>query len=138
MASKEYSLTAFHEGFANFYAVDVWNNHNQQDGVVVHWGIAYDADPPPGNIWMRYHCESPYEGFGNETDWMRFFWDFHTGGVAPYDAVPFDEIVGLIAQASPLQTMGAYQGLASAVQSYSSGTFANEFFYWADLSGITY
>jgi len=138
MASKEFSLTAFHEGFANFYGVVTWNSTYGNNAVFVSWGEIYDPDPGPGNIWMRYHCASPYNGFGNETDWMRFFWSFHKGGVSPVDPVPFNEIVGIIAFASPLPTTGAYQGLAAVVPIYNQGAWSYEFFYWADLKGITY
>jgi hypothetical protein len=143
MWSKEYITTAFNEGFADFYAVDTWNDHNQQDGVYVSWDTPYEADPGAGNIWMRYHCQSPYIGYGNETDWMRFFWDFHTGGVSPHNPVSFDDIAGLISfsislNGGPMTATNAYTVLREGAQALNQGALWNTFFHWADQNGITY
>jgi hypothetical protein len=108
MLSKEFNSGAFHEGFAHFYSLITWNSASDSDAVFYYHGTPYEAEPGPGTWWMRQNCESPYNGYGNETDWMRFFWIFHR----PVDGagrVPFNDILGIFNTiASPVSQMGAY------------------------------
>jgi len=134
MTSKEFAIAAFHEGFANFYAVQTWNNHNEQHAVYARLGQVFDAEG--GGIWMRYNCAGPYPGFGNEWDWMRFFWDFHTNP-SPAGA-PFDDIVGIIALAPPLSETNVYSRLVSAAGNFNNGVWSYAFIYQADMNGINY
>jgi hypothetical protein len=80
--SKEHASCAFSEGFAWFYSGDVWNSHDQSDCFLRAYGTttvncgAGDAAIP--TRFMETMCDPTYPGRGNETDWMRTFWDLHT------------------------------------------------------------
>jgi hypothetical protein len=141
MASKEYSSGAFHEGFADFYSLITWNSPSDSQAVYSRSSNTYEAEPGPGNIWMRFHCEAPYPGYGNETDWMRFFWAFHRTALGN---VPFLDILGMLKEiSSPIAQLTAYDLLRNSAAHYPKGT-ANEgmyestFLYYADLKGIDY
>jgi hypothetical protein len=84
LTSKEYVRCAASEGFADFYAADVFNDHDETEC----W-IKLDGSPAvdcqvgsPGfpQAMMESVCDAPYPGYGVETDWMRVFWDVHTRG----------------------------------------------------------
>jgi hypothetical protein len=87
VTSKELVLCAAVEGFGNFYAADVFNDHDGddcfvmlRDTPVINCQGANDGFPLR---MMETRCTGDlWAGYGNETDWMRVFWDVHTGGGA--------------------------------------------------------
>ncbi len=88
LQSREYSSTAMAEGWANFYAADIWNSHDQDDCSLAFFGTAVDCEAGQWGYPVKYmenKCENlfnvvVFDGFGVELDWMRAFWDVHTDG----------------------------------------------------------
>jgi hypothetical protein len=89
LKSKEHARCAALEGFANFYAADVFNDHGETDC----WSSMSGSRPMDcmdGNTefpkrYMERFCAGPipgtgFDGFGVEIDWMRVFWGVHTRG----------------------------------------------------------
>jgi hypothetical protein len=108
LLSKEYSGAAFYEGFANFYAADVWNDDDETDCSFQYWKPlpsgggtvncqtgAGSADFP--NAYMEANC-TVAAGRGVELDWMRAFWYLHTVGAAPDPS--FNEILAWVVDAA--------------------------------------
>lgn len=99
MRSEEYVGAAAGEGFAHFYAADVWNDDDETDCWFEYYkGVNGDPDPDPavnceqaidqndpfGNARFETVClDAGYEDRGVELDWLRAFWDVHTNGSAP-------------------------------------------------------
>lgn len=111
MRSLEYTSCAFHEGWANFVAADIWNGQvhdgGDPDGELRYWGPSVDVEVEADqggcftvgnhgdttnfrrafadNCWQSNgNCSSGNcNGRGVELDWMRTLWDFHTDGDLP-------------------------------------------------------
>jgi hypothetical protein len=135
MTSKEFSVGAFNEGFAHFYAALTWNSSYQTDGKLHYqpYGYAQVIDVENSIKYMKTTCDPPFWGYGNERDWMTFFWDFRTdSGTKP----TFNDILNLIAEASPMQDWAAYFHLESAVANYQDGRFLTRFWDKAAANGI--
>jgi hypothetical protein len=102
MYSKEHQITAFVEGFADFYAADVWNDHDQTDCQYQVGSAGYDCEDGTGtsfsNGWLESQCATTHDNRGVELDWMRVFWAVHTMGAAPDPG--FSEIVDWINDAT--------------------------------------
>jgi hypothetical protein len=131
MFSKEYSSGAFNEGFADFYAAAVLNNDAETGGKLKVFDDVINLESP--STHMKTQCSSPFWGFGNEGDWMRFFWDFRTdSGAKP----TFLQILDLIAAAPPLQAWNAYFRLETAAGSYANGIWLERFIWLAAENGI--
>jgi hypothetical protein len=89
LKSKEHARCAALEGFADFYAADVFNDHAETECWASVGGSA-TIDCQDGNAdfpkrYMERFCASPIPGtslagFGVEIDWMRVFWGVHTRG----------------------------------------------------------
>jgi hypothetical protein len=87
MRSEEWAGAAASEGWAHFYAADVWNDHGEDNcGFEYYKEVGGDDDP-------TVDCESANGDFprerldadcggtsqhGVELDWLRQFWDVHT------------------------------------------------------------
>jgi hypothetical protein len=102
----EWAGCAQYEGFAQFYAADIWNNHDQEDcryksytpgpgappvsGPRVNCELGTpDPDPAPGTLlptaYMENACgalDSELPSHGTEVDWVRVYWNVHTEGGA--------------------------------------------------------
>jgi hypothetical protein len=82
--SKELQACAATEGYADFFAADVFNDHDLTTCFVTLNGSptincnAANAGYPLR--MMETNCSGTDAGYGNETDWMRMFWDVHTRG----------------------------------------------------------
>lgn len=103
MTSIEFQRCAFSEGAAYFYAVDIFNRHDQDDCVFRYYGFEqspYDYYPTvncedganhrPGDYYPAAFMETvctawgpAWAGRGVELDWMRTFWGVHTSGSTP-------------------------------------------------------
>lgn len=92
MRSREHAGCAAAEGFAHFYAADVFNSDAGTDCWFEYWNTVVDDETPAVN------CESANGDFvrsrgaevcgggstkGVELDWLRAFWDVHTDNSAP-------------------------------------------------------
>jgi hypothetical protein len=90
------------EGFADFYAADVWNDHDQTDCQYQVGSAGYDCEDGTGtsfsNGWLESQCATTHDNRGVELDWMRVFWAVHTMGAAPDPG--FSEIVDWINDAT--------------------------------------
>jgi hypothetical protein len=131
MKSKEYNLGAFVEGFAHYYATDIWNNHSEADAVYRTHDMAIGAK------WMETNCGTALYGFGNGWDWARFFWDFHTAGAG----LAFDEIANVLQTVGGFTSnIGAYQRLHHVVEFeiLPVGALLPRFELWADWNGIDF
>ena len=104
LTSKEHQSTAAKEGFAHFYAATIWNDRLQKDCAFAYYkSVDHDLDgTPTTDPWVSCEDGADFltkagcaeEGFANEWDWMRFWWDLHT------DAdVSFVDIAEIWAQA---------------------------------------
>ncbi|MEE9382631.1 MAG: hypothetical protein V3V08_04375 [Nannocystaceae bacterium] len=88
LTSREYAGCAASEGWANFYAADVYNTHHEDDCAVPVYGR--DVDCESGFLWhpnryMEKKCDTfsqsaNLNGMGVELDWLRAYWDVHTNG----------------------------------------------------------
>jgi len=99
MLSQEVSKCAVAEGFAHFYAADVFNNHNEASCKLEYWdSVGGDGTPAVDCAWGHDNFAaaymesgwrgSPYNGYGCyasnfpgtavELDYFRTFWDMHT------------------------------------------------------------
>ena len=88
--SLERSSCAMGEGFAQFFATDVFNNHSQGQAIFAYHKPGFptvvdvENGPTGGNTkFMATTCgdptpSDPYGGLGVELDWQRMFWDYHT------------------------------------------------------------
>ncbi|MBI1944240.1 MAG: hypothetical protein HYS27_01020 [Deltaproteobacteria bacterium] len=96
MGSEEHQSCSFSEGFAHFYAADVWNSHYQQDCVFQYYKYtslpAVDCEASPNDLsdpvsfplaMLENTCGSGINDHGVEVDWLRTFWDVHTNGSSP-------------------------------------------------------
>jgi hypothetical protein len=136
MLTKEYSVGALYEGFAHYYAAETWNYTWQTDGKLHNgsWPYAGEVIDVESSIkYMKTNCSAPFWGYGNERDWMAFFWDFRTdSGTRPAP----NDILNLIAEASPMQDWAAYFHLESAAANYRDGRFFTRFLDKAAANGI--
>jgi hypothetical protein len=136
MTSKEYSVGAFNEGFGYFYAAFVWNDSSQHDGNIMVKGTPIDVEL--GHSYLKTTCPSPYRGFGNEKDWLRFFWDFLTeAGSKP----TFTDIVNLIAAAGHMgdgvfQPADAYSYLDEAAVTFANGVWLDRLRFLGEWNGL--
>ncbi len=146
MSSIEFSEGAFDEGFAHFYAAITWNSTASSNGVFVYYKKVFGWPTDQGVIeleggtpYMETTCgpgqngHGNHWGYGNEMDWMRFFWDFATD-----DDVPFDDIVEIIAGAAPIQKVAAYGSLVFSAATYKSAIYVNSLMQQAMNNGIDY
>lgn len=88
MRSKEIMRCAAVEGFADFYAADVFNMHDEDDCMILNGGATVNCEGANAGFPLRMmetNCTGTgsHAGMGNETDWMRTFWDVHTNGANP-------------------------------------------------------
>lgn len=91
MRSREHDASAFLEGFAHFYAADVWNDDDETDCSFRYYkdveGALRTVDCEFNNTrFEEYYHETQCvggTGYGVELDWLRAFWDIHTNGSAP-------------------------------------------------------
>jgi hypothetical protein len=105
MRSAEYQGGALYEGFAHFYAADVWNNHGQTDCWFKYYQAIEEDDDPyfncevaSTNFPVGYSEDVPCDCIAEpplppnamacavELDWLRTLWDVHTNygsGVDP-------------------------------------------------------
>ena len=84
LTSLEANSLAFKEGFADFYSARVWNNASgrgsyQRFGTPVDleaWDAAGGVNTPGG--YTLNVCGSTAIGVSTRSDYLRFFWDWHT------------------------------------------------------------
>lgn len=85
----EWVGAALGEGFCDFYAADVWNDHGEYDCWFGAWrtpsGLSCESgttDYP--NAWVNGHtCRNPDDPeSGERIDWMRILWDVHTNAAS--------------------------------------------------------
>ena len=79
--TTEWSSTTAREGFAHFYAVEVWNSHASGNAVFTWFGGKRDAErnnPHAKGGRLVNNCDGTIkDGVGTNIDWMRFYWDLH-------------------------------------------------------------
>lgn len=92
MRSNEYSGVALSEGFAHFYAADIWNDHDYDDCWFEYYKRVGGDDTPGVDCESATTASFPYHyrrtecdmqsSAGVELDWLRTFWDLHTNGAS--------------------------------------------------------
>jgi hypothetical protein len=112
----EHQKDAFGEGWAHFYAADVWNDHGQTDCTFKY----YKASNPTIDCewgqtgfelaYMESTCNAPYAGYGVELDWLRQLWNVHT---VPWFGTPpsFTSMVNWISTTCCIDLDDAYTRL---------------------------
>jgi hypothetical protein len=116
MGSKEFSKCGLGEGWAHFYAADVFNDHDETDCWFHYYKNEFGDDSTPtvsceganGDFVLRImesNCDPPYGGYGAELDWMRALWDLHTDAT---DSPGFTEILQWMDAASSWGRLDAY------------------------------
>jgi hypothetical protein len=120
--SKEESRCAMAEGFAHFFAADVFNSHSQDDCSFTYYkttnGVANpvvdcEGSNPGFPVGPYGQCWYGGWGYGNELSWMRQFWDIHTyGSTNP----SLNTMVTWINKVSSLSDKNAYQRYHAAAQ----------------------
>lgn len=85
----EWVGAALGEGFADFYAADVWNNHDLDECWFGAWGSPFGLSCEVGSsgapvAWVNGEtCRDPDDPeSGERIDWMRILWDVHTNAVS--------------------------------------------------------
>lgn len=142
MASKETGKCAFHEGFAHFYAADVFNDHGDTSCSYEYSKNEFGSDSTPevncesanGDFHVKYmetDCHvGGMGGYGVELDWMRTFWDMHTDY-----SLTFNDLVEWMDDAEPWGTYDAYDELDE--EANTIGGTLNTAWDWAKaLNGI--
>ncbi len=147
LTSYEYSEAAANEGFAHFYAADVFNTHSNNAGCWFGYYKAEWNELAPvwvscetssawgstvfGNSFYEDNC-SQNDGRGVELDWMRQFWDVHTDSSSHPS---FTEIVNWLDSAPEPGVDNAYQVLHSAASAWGGSLWSR---WWgaAGLNGI--
>jgi hypothetical protein len=94
----EYAGCAQYEGFAHFYAADVWNDHYEQDCFFKSYTKGpgdpqasipnvncYSSSTLYPRAYMERQCgiqapSSRFNGLGIMIDWVRVYWNVHTDG----------------------------------------------------------
>ncbi|HYR84547.1 MAG TPA: hypothetical protein VE422_10765 [Terriglobia bacterium] len=133
MRSKEYSVGAFNEAFGYFYAAYVWNNHHETNAKLMQLGEVIDLET--GAPYLKNNCTGPNSGYGNQMDWMRFFWRFITNSYS--DVTPwFSDVLGIISLGSPVGQFTASDDLESGANLWAGGIWLARFRGKATLSGI--
>lgn len=86
----EWVGAALGEGFADFYAADVWNDHNETDCWFAAWAnppaLSCEAGTPnyPHSWVDDLTCTDPdFPDTGERIDFMRILWDLHTDPASP-------------------------------------------------------
>jgi hypothetical protein len=144
MRSEEYSGAAAGEGFAHFYAADVWNDHDETDC----WFEYYKE--VNGDFHPLVNCETRNGDFtirrletdcggtnnhGTELDWLRTFWDVHTRGAAPDPS--FTSIVSWLDTADAWSETTAYDELDEEADDLGDENELNTNWDWAkNLNGV--
>ncbi len=116
MGSKEFSKCGLGEGWAHFYAADVFNDHDETDCWFHYYKNEFGDDSTPtvsceaanGDFVLRImesNCDPPYGGYGSELDWLRALWDLHTDAT---DSPGFTEILQWMDAASSWGRLDAY------------------------------
>jgi hypothetical protein len=91
LQSREKISTAQNEGWANFYAVNLFNNPNHSDAYFAYYKEVFLPPffflDPPVKVntyapiqWMRTYC--PLASRGVELDWLQFYWWVRNKGVS--------------------------------------------------------
>lgn len=92
LGSQEHQTCAFAEGWAHFYAADVWNSDDELDCVYRYYKDEQGEGRPTVNCesasgstngsypvgYMEASCPTPWSARGVELDWVRQLWDTHT------------------------------------------------------------
>lgn len=93
--SKEYQSCSFYEGFARFFATDIFNSHNSQEAVFNYYTNEFGSGDPeidayavvadhsvngpyPLAFMVNKPCPTPWTNMSTEVDWMRTFWHMHS------------------------------------------------------------
>ncbi|MCA9710152.1 MAG: hypothetical protein KDK70_30210 [Myxococcales bacterium] len=127
MTSKEYSNCAIGEGFAHFYAADIWNDHYENSCVFEYWGSGTPAIDCEGSsasypsAYMESACDPTYDGRGVELDWLRQFWDVHTEGSDP----SMNQMLAWMDGATAWGTTNGYDRLDAAANAYGGAINSN-------------
>ncbi len=151
MTSQEYQGAALAEGFAHFYAADVFNSHGATNCKFKYYKTITSAKPGVGEItnptidcevgdthWPTAYqesrpCEDPFDGLGVELDWLRMWWDFHTdSGTKP----TFTQIADLCAAADDWGPETAFDVFDAAVSTFMSGAFEGRWDGDVSLNGV--
>ncbi|MCH9687118.1 MAG: hypothetical protein K0V04_37125 [Deltaproteobacteria bacterium] len=140
LTSYEYSEAAANEGFAHFYAADVFNTHGDDAGC---WFGYYKPEwNELSPVWVSCESSSDWgsttfgnafyednclqnDGRGVELDWMRQFWDVHTNSSSHPS---FTEIVNWLDSAAEPSVDDAYQVLHSAAFAWGGSLWS---IWWA-------
>lgn len=134
MRSEEWVGTAVHEGFAHFYAADVFNNHNEYDCKFKYYKPVNGVGNPTVNCesghtnfpvaFMESTCNAPFQGHGVELDWLRVFWDVHTDTMAG-TRPSFTAMVNWMLKAGAWTRSTAYDVLDARAQSEANDLRSN-------------
>ena len=136
--SKEYAGCAHNEGFAWFYAADVWNDDTESDCSLRYVISSPDEtiDCENGAAYMESSCSSGgLAGYGVELDWLRMWWHFHTdAGTKP----TFTDIAEICLAANFVSATSTHADLVAGVAAYASGTFSSRFASVTDYNGTNH
>jgi len=139
--SEEWAGGAAGEGFASFYAADVFNNHDQSDCGHPYWvnGWLDSFSCQDGHLtaplaWHENYCgDDPYKGA--EVDWIRIFWDVHTAGAAPDPT--FTSVLDWLDFAGDFTAQSVYGALNASAATFNDDLEAN-WDNWKFVDGVDY
>jgi hypothetical protein len=142
MGSRENQALAIQEGFAHFYAADVWNNDDFDDCKLGYFQDEFgtgaptiDCESSDANYprpYMETVCGTPWDGRGTTVDWMRTFWDLHTDGA---DEIPFNDILAWLRSADYWSDQNGYAELEEEAAQIG-GTFYTRWTAAANTNGV--
>lgn len=110
------------EGWAQFFAMDLYNNDNESDAILAYYKefLFFSVMQPPVALnlakpvrWMEQLCNA--SGRGTELDWATFYWDLNNEGSNKY----------------------SYSDIETVYENACSGTCNGDHISWNDLSTAT-
>lgn len=125
--SREYNSGASNEGFASFFSAAVWNDENENSCWAHFSGSNINCEDASTGFpiqKMETDCPGgtgtdPFDGDGNETDWMRTYWDLTDPWIS-VQQVTIREILDFLVRGNGWSQKNYYDVLEAA--SLAAGT----------------
>lgn len=147
MQSREDISAAQVEGWAQFFAMNLFNNNNEFDAVFAYYKefLFFGVIPPPVALhlhnpvkWTESFC--PEAESGSELDWTTFYWDINNKGSNKYS---FSNLESVYENACGGECFGhhiSWPDLSTAVNNVygSTSSKAQRFHTTADAHGVNW
>jgi hypothetical protein len=144
LTSKEYQTSGASEGFAHYYAAEVWNDASEYNCSFYYYkslDFSHDSPDTDPDEDQDYDCENGDDYLGShcwilvnrsvELDWLRFWWDLRTD-----EEESFGNIADIWDGANPhtWNRYTAYGRLRGSAE--TEGVDLDEWDDWAEYNGV--